>query len=732
MPNRPSPAVPSRALRTHLIALVAASLLPTFAVGAIAVGAAVRNYLATFDDRMEGTARALASAVDAEIGAHAVALSALAVSPGLDGTAGFARFHERAKPVADAFGSRVFVAVPAAAAHPDHDGAEPVVDLVFADGERRSAPGAAPLEASETGRPVIGNITPTRRGDRLVVPVFVPIHRPESPAIALGMALEPERLSRMLAAQGFDGGGYATVIDADGTIVARSMGQQELVGKRVLDAFVAEVRSRGAGILHGSVNRFGTKTITAFRRLAAAPGWAVIVVEPLANHRAGLWSPLAALAVGGLAALAVAVFVAARIGRRVLRPVRLLTRRAEAVVASGGDAPGDASDGPDEPPAPTHVREFARLQRAVERAEATLRERAAAVAAGEERLRAVVDTAVDAIVVLDETGTIRSFNRSAEGIFGYAADEAIGRNVSLLMGPGEAGWREGGADGPLRTGERKILGVGREVEGRRKGGDPVPLDLSVAEWRDAGGRRFFTGIMRDISARKADEARRLLLAREVDHRAKNALAVVQSVIRLTPAEEPAAFAAAVGARVAALARAHSLLAEGGWSGADMRAVAEREVAPYAAARDGAGAPSGLPAGGPLVVLDGPPVPLAAASVQAFAMVLHELVTNAAKHGALSAPGGRVDLTWSIGRRAGDDGMLRLRWSETGGPAVEGPPARRSFGTRMVEATIRGQLGGTVERRWKPAGLVVDVAVPLDRTVAQGAPRRLARAVPNAA
>jgi two-component sensor histidine kinase len=260
-----------------------------------------------------------------------------------------------------------------------------------------------------------------------------------------------------------------------------------------------------------------------------------------------------------------------------------------------------------------------------------------------------------------------------------------------------------------RTGERKIIGVGREVEGRRKGGSPVPLDLSIAAWRDGAGKRFFTGIMRDISARKAGEARRALLAREVDHRAKNALAVVQSVLRLTPCDEPAAFAAAVEARVAALARVHSLLAEAGWSGADLRAVAERELAPYAAAR--------RPGHGPTVSLDGPPVPLAPAAVQPLAMVLHELATNAAKHGALSTSGGRVELRWRAGRRAEDDGLLRLRWAEAGGPPVAGPPARRGFGARVVEATARGQLGGTLERRWEPSGLVVEVAVPLARAVA---------------
>jgi two-component sensor histidine kinase len=236
----------------------------------------------------------------------------------------------------------------------------------------------------------------------------------------------------------------------------------------------------------------------------------------------------------------------------------------------------------------------------------------------------------------------------------------------------------------------------------------VPLDLAIAEWHDAEGRRFFTGIMPDISPRRADEARRSLLMRELDHRAKNTLAVVQSVLRLTPADEPRTFAAAVQARVAALARAHSLLAEGGWSGADLRAVAERELAPYTSTH---------PERGTAISLDGPPVSLAAAAVQPLAMVLHELATNAAKHGALSIPDGAVEVRWRAGRRAGEDEMLRLRWTEAGGPPIAGSPKRRGFGTRVVEATVRGQLGGSVERRWEPTGLVIEIAIPLARAVA---------------
>jgi PAS domain S-box-containing protein len=337
------------------------------------------------------------------------------------------------------------------------------------------------------------------------------------------------------------------------------------------------------------------------------------------------------------------------------------------------------------------VAEFERLRAAVLGAQAALAESAA-------RLEAVVDTAVDAIVVIDERGTVQAFNKAAEGIFGHAADEVVGRNVSMLMPALDAARHDGYLERYRATGERRIIGIGREVAGRRKDGSTVPLDLSIAEWRDARGRRFFTGIMRDITLRKEVEARQRILMREVDHRAKNALAVVQSVVRLTRAEDPRAYAAAVEARVAALARAHTLLAEQGWAGAaDLRALVAAELAPYGAAS---------------VSLAGPEVPIAHTAAQPIGMVLHELATNAAKHGALSRAGGVVALRWRV-----EGGGLRLHWEERGGPAITGAPVRRGFGSRLIETTVRRQLGGDIACHWPPEGLVCTISLPLARVAA---------------
>jgi two-component sensor histidine kinase len=202
------------------------------------------------------------------------------------------------------------------------------------------------------------------------------------------------------------------------------------------------------------------------------------------------------------------------------------------------------------------------------------------------------------------------------------------------------------------------------------------------------------GVNLDITERRQAEERILLLAREVDHRSKNALAVVQAALRLTPRSDAGAYAAAVEGRVAALARAQTLLAADRWSGAELRGLIEGELAAFLGA-------------GQRVELDGPRVTLPTGVTQAIAMAVHELATNAVKHGALSVPGGRVAVSWQL-----RDEALQLRWQEAGGPPLHGPPARRGFGSRVLEGTVRGQLGGSVSLDWLPEGLACRLVVPL--------------------
>ncbi len=202
------------------------------------------------------------------------------------------------------------------------------------------------------------------------------------------------------------------------------------------------------------------------------------------------------------------------------------------------------------------------------------------------------------------------------------------------------------------------------------------------------------GVLLDITERKDSEERLKLLAREVDHRANNLLAVVQSTIQLSQAPDADLLKLVLLGRVSALGRAHQLLSEARWEGADLRRLVEEELLAFSlgeAAR---------------VSIRGPDVALAPAAAQAIAMALHELATNAAKYGSLSMVAGRVEVSWT---RKGH-GPLMIAWVETGGPAVA-PPSRRGLGTTMLARALSGSLKGAVRLDWRPEGLVCELELP---------------------
>ena len=212
---------------------------------------------------------------------------------------------------------------------------------------------------------------------------------------------------------------------------------------------------------------------------------------------------------------------------------------------------------------------------------------------------------------------------------------------------------------------------------------------------DQGRAARMVGIVRDITERRQAQDREQILAREVDHRAKNLLTVVQSIVQLTRADGFDQFRKAVSGRIQALARAHSLLAASRWEGADLSTLVDEELAPFAGISR-------------RIHVEGPPVKLKPAAAQSVALMLHELITNAAKYGALSVDGGVVDLQWRLVRA--EDECLSLRWCERGGPPIEAP-AHRGFGTTVIRASVERQLGGNLHYDWSPEGLRCDIWLP---------------------
>jgi PAS domain S-box-containing protein len=307
-------------------------------------------------------------------------------------------------------------------------------------------------------------------------------------------------------------------------------------------------------------------------------------------------------------------------------------------------------------------------------------------------LASIVEFSDDAIISKNLDGIITSWNKSAERLFGYLAEEVIGKPVIILIPP-ERQHEESVIIERIRRGDRVDH---YETIRRRKDGNLIDVSLTISPMRGADGKVVGASkIARDITERKRIEAQISALAREAEHRAKNLLANVKAMVRLSQSDTANGLKEAIEGRIEALASVHSLFAQSRWTGAELGSLVKQELSPYSRDRD------------TRTRIDGPTVTLKPDVAQAIAVALHELATNAAKYGSLSVPEGQVRVEWS--HQAG--GQVVLRWTEAGGPPVN-PPTRKGFGTNLVVDMIRGHVGGDMWLDWHAEGLVCEIVLPM--------------------
>jgi PAS domain S-box-containing protein len=316
----------------------------------------------------------------------------------------------------------------------------------------------------------------------------------------------------------------------------------------------------------------------------------------------------------------------------------------------------------------------------------------AALRETENRLRSlalIVESSDDAIVSKNLDGIITSWNRGAERIFGYTAEDAIGEPITIVI-PQDRQDEERVILTRIRRGERVDH---FETVRQHKHGSLIAVSLTISPVKNEEGEIVGASkIARDISEQKRSREQIAILAREAEHRSKNLLTSVQAIVKLSQSDTYEGLKHAIEGRIRALANVHSLFVESRWIGAELSTVATQELAPY------------FKGAGMRVRIDGPQVLLKPDVAQAIAMILHELATNAAKYGALSTTDGRIDLKWVHEA----DGHLIVRWTELGGPEVQ-TPRRQGFGTRVIEG-MGGQLKGKVRFDWRAEGLVCEVVL----------------------
>ncbi|OAS25112.1 sensor histidine kinase [Methylobacterium platani] len=324
----------------------------------------------------------------------------------------------------------------------------------------------------------------------------------------------------------------------------------------------------------------------------------------------------------------------------------------------------------------------------------------------ERRLNAVLNNASVSIFLMDDRQHCIYMNRAAEQLTGWTLDEVLARDCPLHDIVHHT--YPDGRPFPLhecaidRAFPENNQERGEEVFVHRDG-HFYPVGFTASPIRDDATNIIGTIIeVRDISEEKAAAERQRLLINELNHRVKNTLATVQSIAAQTFRGPPDPAARGVfDARMVALSTAHNVLVEDNWESASLRSVIERALAPHLLAEVDLNR----------FQLQGPDARLHPKVAVTLAMALHELMTNAAKYGALSVPEGQIVLTWSLHDLEDGRQQLNLRWEECGGPAVT-PPARKGFGSRLIERQLPMEFDGSAEITYAPAGVICELQIPL--------------------
>jgi PAS domain S-box-containing protein len=561
--------------------------------------------------------------------------------------------------------------------------------LIDEQGRRRvdtSVPPGAPMppglpellkdaQRAGAGRSVyVSDLTRTSLNGRPIVGVVLPVPHPGRPTWRLAIVLAPDVLQQILTEQGLPQGWFATLLDRRDRVMARSLDSARYLGRPVpLESYRGLQRPAPKGVFEGRAFE-GYSTLVAYRR-SPLTGWTLTVAMPSTAAQAQLIRSLALTLALELALSLLGVALVWRFGGRIARAVGRLAQSAEAL---GQGAPVA--------PQVTGLSETDAVGSALHDASVRLRER-------EARIRRLVESNIIGVFFWTMEGDVTEANDAFLALVGYSREDLrAGRLRWDTITPPE--WQ----DADRRTME--LVRAQRpakpyEKEYIRKDGRRVPVLIGPAAYAGTGEKGV--AFVVDLTEQKETQQRLKLMVDELNHRVKNTLATVMAISAQTrrTAPSPDAFHQAFQGRLAALSKTHNLLNESFWAGVTLRQLVEQALAPYAA--------------GDRTVVEGEEIRLGPIVSVTLGMALYELASNAAKYGALSAPSGRVAVSW----RPSAPGRLELEWAESGGAPVM-PPERRGFGTQLIEKVLAAELHGEVRLEFRPEGVRCVMDMALDR------------------
>ncbi|WP_052026799.1 HWE histidine kinase domain-containing protein [Rhodovulum sp. PH10] len=669
-------------LRLALALLALGTLLPCLAFFALEYRVLIADKQADLARQGRVYAHAIADDVTREIAVKETQLAVLATSPHLhDGN--IAGLYAQAKRTSEkipggvvlfaADGRQIFnTRAPFGAALPDSRNAD-VLRRVTASGACRT---------TDLFRSVLD--------EQPLVSLLCPV--PGTPYVLSGN-LPVEHLRRVVGRQ-TAADWASTLVDRNGLVVARSADAPEALGTRLPAAVRATLSEADDGWTtleagDGADGAAGGEPFdAAWQHLPN--GWTVLTAVPHARVIAPMsrWTRdvFFSLVVFSLIAFASAALV----GEWIIAAMRGL---ADAARAIGRGAVIERVR--------SSIREVAEVGQALAQAS---HDRAKGEIANA-HLAALVSSSGDAIMSVSLDGEILSWNKAAEELYGYRADEAVCRSHAMLVPPARLSEIEEKA-----TAAREGRSLRLETIRLHKNGTPVEVSLDAAPIRGADGTVVgISVIAHDIGQRKRDEAHVAFVMRELSHRTKNLITVIIAMARrsVRQSDDFADFEDRFTGRLHGLARSHDLLVHTDWTGGSIEELVRLQLAPFVSEQSS-------------LSVEGPDLLLRPEAVQNLGFALHELATNAHKYGALGWPGGRVTIRWRRTRGPDGDVRVKLTWQEAGGPVVD-PPARTGFGSTVIQKLTAASLNATVDLAFDPAGLRWEVDMPATEILSDGNP-----------
>jgi PAS domain S-box-containing protein len=658
-------------VRSRLILLALALLIPALATSAITVYAGYRHDRQEIEKHLQETARALSLVVDRQFGQAEALLWALSTSPQLIEKE-YAEFDARARAairipftwitVADDRGQVVNTLLPPGS---------PLPVIASKDHRKGLTPGTIRISNLFTGfvaqQPSLGldTLVTARDGSELYISIN----------------MLADTVSRILADQGLPPTWIGAIVDRNGTVVARSRDADRFVGKPATPENVGRVRSGVTQGIFDSISLDGIPTLLALSR-SPGSGWSTIVAVPRSEITAAPWRSALYLAGAGGLLLTLGTLMAWLVGRSIAAPVETLVTLAQHL---GRGAPISVST--------SGLAEIDRVGDALASASTELREREAALRESEARLRATHENAAVGITEVDREGRFISVNEARCQLTGHTRDELIGQHFSHVT-------QADSLNQDLELFSRQVAGeldtYTTESRFTRKDGSSGWARVTSTALRDALGHFIYAvRVVEDITERRAADRRQKLLIDELNHRVKNTLATVQSLAWQSnrSGTSPQVAQERFQERLLALSRTHNLLNETHWEGASLTTILETELGPFRTA------PS-------RITIRGPNVHLVPKSAVVLGMAFHELTTNAVKYGALSTASGRVQVDWTV-----EGTILTVDWCELGGPELESQPIP-GFGSRLLRQTITKELAGQLDISFEREGVCCTIAIPI--------------------